>query len=816
MAMFFTVLAITCFGVLSIHASEKPVWDIAWRKTCGPLLDAHKKCAPNTITGDPIYWICNGEERTWEPTDERCKFGYEEGEEAPTTDGDWHIGCDDSDHCGYYKDHPNKRSIGSSPDTATGSAHAGLSPRKSPDGLNIPDRKGIHTRCSLTSFDLVEKFSDKRWIHHYKCPPGTACSDILGSGACRAGGHDFTIPGRSYLWAFKCPDAYKDPKTCHFADSVHALDSPKPLGPYLNGTTRCSPNGRTVQYLDGKQWKDIYACTAKATCVEHRGQGGCQAVQSLAYPLTSRSLADKRHASNGGIIQWPTLQRDEEDQPPTRCNPEIRDHVQYFSEFFNEWQDFHTCEYASGCHNFRGKAYCHDAYRILVPSVDLISGVDGGPPRLVVQVEQAEDDSELPQIEQKIVLAQAPIQTRCDPLDETQRFVQYLHPSAQQWLRFYQCSGPCFQFMEYAACEEYRDKYVIPSPPTQNFPKRAARPDLVAPDDPLAQNGWGSRCDALYPSGVIAFFRGQTIAYGECPNHGACRETGAGFVVCDVNGRPYLMEAHGQTRQLPRQDPYDPHAPDFNMFDTRCNPGDPREVQRHNGTTWDVEGGPNGGCAAPSLYDVLTQIGVASTVADADRDVLPRSPKREMVDDRLLRNSERLTEQGKMLIDEGEELTAQSDSLLETFFGPRDSATSFEDFAAMEEFAADPHNDIPSDAKEPKDAGVPDTSLVPTAADRAVHCRDTSGLVDDSVSMHKQGAHLVEEGNKLVAQGTTLLKTIFGAQTDEYIRNITGRGTAGVTGAPIIVDLPEVSDLPEVDIDKDAKAGDEDTGSDTE
>jgi hypothetical protein len=377
--MLFTVLAVATLGVLPTHASEKPVWDIDWLSSCGPSLDGHKKCAPNTITGVPIYWLCNGEERDWEPTEERCKFNNRHVDQSPTSDGDWHIGCDDG-HCGYYQDHSNKRSIKPNPRTL-----AGPTPADSPDWLNISDREGIDTRCSLTSIELVEKFNGKHWVHHYKCPPGTSCTDILGSGACRAGEHEFTIPGRSYLWVFNCPNALEDPSTCHFSETMHTPGFPKPHEPYLTGTTRCNPNGRLVQYLDGNEWENVYACKADAVCVEHGGSAGCKADQNPISPQEDRFLSSMHQ------------------KPPQ--------------------QD------------------------------------------------------------------KVPIQTRCEPLDETKQFVQYLHPTAQQWLRFYKCGGQCSEFPNFAACEEYRDKYVIPSPPKGKLSESAPLQDLNPQGDTLAHGG---------------------------------------------------------------------------------------------------------------------------------------------------------------------------------------------------------------------------------------------------------------------------------------------------------------------------------------
>jgi hypothetical protein len=370
--MLFKALAVASLGVVPTHALEKTVWDIAWVNACGPSQDGRKKCVPNTITGVPTYWLCNGEDRNWEPTEELCKFDNRHADQSSTPDGDWHIGCNDPCHCGYYKDHSNKRSMESKSGTGAKTTAEDL-----PDWLNISDWEGIDTRCSLTSIDLVEKFNGEHWVHHYKCPAGTSCTDILGSGACRAGEYEFTIPGRSRLWVFTCPDAIEDPTTCHFSETMYASGYPKPHEPYLTGTTRCSPNGRSVQYLDDNKWKDIYACMAHAVCVEHGGRGGCK----------------------------------------------------------------------------------------------------------------AEEDHLSPPVQQTIAQPEAPIHTRCEPLDETKQIIQYLHPTAQQWLRFYKCGGRCFQFLDFAACEEYRDKYVVPSPPKEHLSRSAARRDLNPQVDGLAHDG---------------------------------------------------------------------------------------------------------------------------------------------------------------------------------------------------------------------------------------------------------------------------------------------------------------------------------------
>jgi len=112
----------------------------------------------------------------------------------------------------------------------------------------------------------------------------------------------------------------------------------------------------------------------------------------------------------------------------------------------------------------------------------------------------------------------------------------------------------------------------------------------------------------------------------------------------------------------------------------------------------------------------------------------------------------------------------------------------------MEGFAADRYTDTPSNPTDRGDTSLPNPSLIPPVR------RDTGGLTDDSIVMHKQDHHLVEEGNQLVIQGRKLLETIFGDKTDEYIRNVTGgRGTTAVADDPI--DLPDLPDLPTITID---------------
>lgn len=287
--MLFAILVVVGLGVLPTYASEQPTHNIARRNTCGPLVDAHKKCAPNTSAGSPVYWLCNGKEYTWEPTTERCELIHPQSSESPKADGDWHIGCDDPGHCGYYQDHHSRRSVSPKSEAATRPGQAGS---KAPDWLDIPDLESIDTRCSpLLNDELVEKFDGMHWVYHYMCPSGTHCVDIIDSGACQAKEKEFVIPGRSYLWAFNCPDARTNPNTCHFSESIHVFGSPKPDELYPIGTTRCKANGRAVQDIKGNKWTDAYLCQADAVCVELAGWAGCQTHQTLAYPLISRELA---------------------------------------------------------------------------------------------------------------------------------------------------------------------------------------------------------------------------------------------------------------------------------------------------------------------------------------------------------------------------------------------------------------------------------------------------------------------------------------------------------------------------------------------
>lgn len=121
---------------------------------------------------------------------------------------------------------------------------------------------------------------------------------------------------------------------------------------------------------------------------------------------------------------------------------------------------------------------------------------------------------------------------------------------------------------------------------------------------------------------------------------------------------------------------------------------------------------------------------------------------------------------------------------MESFFGPRETHPDFEDMFPMEGSASS------SSLQAAKDPTSPDTSLIPPATG-SMRRRDSAGLIDDSMYMHKQGQHLVEEGNKLVAHGKKLLKSIFGEKTDEYIRNITqSRQKAEAIGSSITIPLP--------------------------
>ncbi|KAF9741703.1 hypothetical protein PMIN01_01242 [Paraphaeosphaeria minitans] len=746
--MLFTALAVAGLGVLPVHAWDKPVQEIDF---LGP---------------------CN-------PTDEQCELKKRQDDEHQTTDGDWHIGCDEPRHCGYHQDHSNKRSIDPDPNTAARPIPTRSSSQESPnpDWLNIPDRDGIDTRCSLTSIELVEKFNGQHWVHHYKCPPGTSCTDILGSGACRAGLYEFIIPGQSYLWAFDCPDALNDPSTCHFSETMHSLGAPKPQEPYLTGTTRCNPNGRAVQYFDGDVWTDVYSCKAEAACVEHEGRGGCMAGESLSYPLTSResssyrlpiahadqtgSLPYKDQATTGRYIQWPPVRRGAEDQPPTRCHPEIDGRVQLFSEWYHKWIDFRDCDYQSVCHNSMDEAKCEDEEEIHVPLVDLRNGVESWhpikasdrPPKPVLQVQYDEDDYVLPPIQSTIAQKEGPVYTKCDSLDYTSKFVQYLHPTAQQWLRFYVCGGRCFQFREFAACEEYTDKFVIPSPPKENISKHDAPKDLDShllrrqkPHNPVAPDFHtiDTRCNPFDLNEVQRYNGTHWIHHYQCTflgscidvdGHGACRLQDNVYELPSAN-RTSIKQGEGEnplrvkTRcnksnaseilewQGHSWEPQGVCLPPFECFDfhgstgfalcvqndaqyqrmwlpwpelsrstnsgqvTRCKDHGTMEqfkdnawvpYRRCNGifTCQGVEGGPNGGCAAPSLYDILTQRAVHSSGYHASREAAPRLPKRDNNDDSLLENSEMLTEQGKILFSEGKDLTEQSNPLLEILFGSR-------------------------------------------------------------------------------------------------------------------------------------------------
>lgn len=61
-----------------------------------------------------------------------------------------------------------------------------------------------------------------------------------------------------------------------------------------------------------------------------------------------------------------------------------------------------------------------------------------------------------------------------------------------------------------------------------------------------------------------------------------------------------------------------------------------------------IEDGSNGGCAADNLYHVLAVGGVNAAVNDNSPTGRARLPKRDESGDGLLRNSERLTEEGEV------------------------------------------------------------------------------------------------------------------------------------------------------------------------
>jgi len=79
-------------------------------------------------------------------------------------------------------------------------------------------------------------------------------------------------------------------------------------------------------------------------------------------------------------------------------------------------------------------------------------------------------------------------------------------------------------------------------------------------------------------------------------------------------------------------------------------------------TCRDVEGGPNGGCVAPSLSHILVHARGDTSMDDANHDAPPCLPKRSEVDDGLLRNGDMLMEQGKVSED-------NLDWLLERYLG---------------------------------------------------------------------------------------------------------------------------------------------------
>ncbi|KAJ4304526.1 hypothetical protein N0V90_000052 [Kalmusia sp. IMI 367209] len=866
---------------------------------CNAELDGVKQCGPNGYT--PWKLMCNGKAQRWMPIGELCPSPMR----AIPPDGDWHIGCY-GDSCDRYRHYDPELAV-LDPRADLQFKQAGSSPRQYSDWLDIPDRDAIDTRCSLTSIDLVETFQDGEWIHHYKCPAGTSCVDLQGRGTCKAGEHEYTVPGLSYLWVFICSDPV-DSSTCRFPDSTAKYKSVKPQEPYLVGNTQCSPNQRVVQHLDGQIWTDMYACKAEAICIDSNGRGSCQLGQSSAHQLHSRSDAEI-----SGTVS-PTGY-----QPPTRCNPDTNGHVQFYSEYWDEWMDFHTCEYREGCISIDGKAACDDETQYLIPYPELPNGPNGWHPA------QHQNKNSTDVYEG---LTRIPTQTRCDPSDDMDKLVQYLHPTGQ-WLHFYECRGHCKLFPEFAACEEDRNKYVVPSPPKKYISRSV-------PVLPRAHRDQFSKCDTSTSQGVLAFTKGYKVAWGKCPGVKPCRDVD-GSAVCDVDGYQYIM--NNQNSLESRKDPYNSFAPEFHTFDTRCNPNDLGEVQRFNrtldswvhhftctfkdacidvggygtcrlrenvhelpsanyssvehepinplrietkcnesnatevlewhggfwnshgvclppyqcrdfgdrtgfafcahpdvkkGEIWmpwpslgrgtnnglvtrcksgtileefkndawvpfrrcqngfecrDSEDSPhNGGCVA--FMDLVGMRTDDSENYGPSGFARPKLPKRGEPKEGLLTNSERVTAQGEFLMKEGEDLMAQSDAVLETFFGPRDGIANpvTGSLASSSESESDTESDEPSRLVDPH---ASHSALIRSATptDSKIRRRDSGGLFDDSLQMHRQGQHLVTEGQRLIAQGRELLHTIFGERTDEYIKNLTEHShrMAALTAAPSTV-----------------------------
>jgi hypothetical protein len=169
----------------------------------------------------------------------------------------------------------------------------------------------------------------------------------------------------------------------------------------------------------------------------------------------------------------------------------------------------------------------------------------------------------------------------------------------------------------------------------------------------------------------------------------------------------------------------------------------------------------------------------------------------------------------QMLVSEGKTLMALSNSLRETFSEFGDSTTSVDDFAAVKEHISDTFSSNPDKHKE--------TVMRDAAVDRAMHRRS---LIEDSFGIHKQGARLVEEGNKLINQGRRLLQTILRARTEDYTKSITRAfERTDLAGDPVIIDMPDTSvgpdmpdmeiGIPDIDIDiHSAHARDEDSDFD--
>lgn len=119
----------------------------------------------------------------------------------------------------------------------------------------------------------------------------------------------------------------------------------------------------------------------------------------------------------------------------------------------------------------------------------------------------------------------------------------------------------------------------------------------------------------------------------------------------------------------------------------------------------------------------------------------------------------RLLNQLQFLIEEGMDLDAQSQILMETLWG------------------------------DASDRLMENSARSANRADRA-HRRGSDALIDDSLALHQEGLALVNQGLKLVLQGRALLKTILGNKTDKYIRNMVRQRVK--TGPPAQNESPRV------------------------